>query len=86
MEPIPADLKSLRMVVHSSAGATGPEVFGGPTDGAIEPFMVIAQFGVTSVQTAEAGRAEEVINLGLTKERAIAIAHQLRQAAKLIKE
>ncbi|MCG7284978.1 hypothetical protein MHY85_03195 [Cellulomonas sp. ACRRI] len=86
MEPVSADLKSLRMVVSSVAGATGPEVFGGSKDGSIEPFMVIAQFGVSSVQTAATGTAEEIINLGLTKEQALAIAQQLRAAAALIKE
>lgn len=86
MEPVSADLKSLRMVISSVAGATGPEVFGGPSDGSIAPFMVIAQCGVSSVQAAGSGKPEAILNLGLTKEQALAFAQQLRSAAALIKE
>lgn len=87
MEPIAANLRNLQLVSNALVGAIGPEVQGGPNDGALDPFLVVAQLElVVSSDVAEGVARPKVIHLGLTREVALDVAKQLRKAAALLSE
>lgn len=74
------------MVTDALAGATGPEVFGGPRDGSLDAFMVVAQVEVVPAESAAGGLREgvEVLHLGFTREAALDVARKLVKAAGLL--
>lgn len=87
MDPHPTTLDDLRIVTDFFAGASGEEARGGPKDGELAPFLVIAQIEVARPQAIAAdGSATdvEVLHLGLTRDAAITLARQLVKAANLL--
>lgn len=86
MKPQKTNINDVRLVSGAVAGATGPEIMGGPRDGALDAFMVIAQIEVIPVVDGATGSREraEVLHLGMTREAALDIAEKLRKAAALL--